>query len=92
MMVFMMNEQDVGFCVNAIKLIKDNGATFVRKDTSAVNDRWIDVCKNQDGEAVIKLTEADCVKERSAQDELDVVKENIEKLLRELKDLGVVKE
>ena len=91
-MTIFMNEQDVDFCVNAIKLIKDSDATFIKKDTSVMNDKCIDIYKNQDEEVVIKFTEQDCIKKGSVQHEFEVVKENIEQLLCGLKDLGIIKE
>jgi hypothetical protein len=91
-MTIFMNEQDIEFCVNAMKLIKDSNATFIKKDTSVIDDHCIDVYKNQDDKVVIKFTEQDCIKEGSTEHELIVIKENIEKLLCGLKDLGIIKE
>lgn len=91
-MTIFTNEQDIEFCVNAIKLIKDSNATFIKKDISSINDKCIDVYKNQDDKVVVKFKEQDCVKKGSVEHELIVIKENIENLLCGLKDLGVVKE
>ena len=62
-MTIFMNEQDVEFCVNAIKLIKDNNATFIKKDTSITNGKCIEVYTNQYNEVIVKFDEDDCIKE-----------------------------
>lgn len=61
-MTIIVNEEDIAFCVDAIKLIKDNNATYVKKDTSAINDKCVDIFKNSDDELVIKFKEKDYVK------------------------------
>lgn len=61
-MTVIVNEQDIDFCVDAIKLIKENNATFVKKDTSTINDKCIDIYKNMDDEVVIKIKEIDLIK------------------------------
>lgn len=66
-MTVIVNEQDIDFCVDAIKLIKDNNATFIKKDTSTINDKCIDIYKNMDDEVVIKIKEIDCIKAVSPQ-------------------------
>lgn len=66
-MTVLMNEQDIEFCVDAIQLIKDRNATFIKKDTSNINDKCIDVYKNIDDEIVIKVKEIDLIKADSPQ-------------------------
>lgn len=91
-MTVFMNEQDIEFCIKSVNLIKDADATFISRDTSIANGKKIDVYKNQDEKIVMKLTEQDCIKEGSTEHELAIIKENIEKLLYDLKDLGIIKE
>lgn len=66
-MTVIVNEQDIDFCVDAIKLIKENNATFVKKNTSTINDKCIDIYKNCDDEVVIKIKEIDLIKAESPQ-------------------------
>lgn len=66
-MTVIVSEQDIDFCVDAIKLIKDNNATFIKKDTSTINDKCIDIYKNCDDEVVIKIKEIDLIKAESPQ-------------------------
>jgi hypothetical protein len=66
-MTVIVNEQDIEFCVDAIKLIKDNNATFIKKDTSTINDKCIDIYKNCDDEVIIKIKEIDLIKAESPQ-------------------------
>ena len=61
-MTVLMNEQDIAFCVDAIKLIKDSNATYIKKDTTVINDKCIEIFKNNDDEIVIKFKEKDYVK------------------------------
>lgn len=66
-MAFFANEQDIKFCVDAIDLIKNSNATFVKKDTSTINDQSIEVYKNSDNEVVVKFKEVVYVKAESPQ-------------------------
>lgn len=66
-MTVLMNEQDIEFCVDAIQLVKDRNATFIKKDTSTINDKCIDVYKNMDDEVIIKIKEIDLIKADSPQ-------------------------
>ena len=66
-MTVIVNEQDIEFCVDAIKLIKDNNATYIKKDTSNINDKCIDIYKNMDDEVVIKIKEIVPIKAESPQ-------------------------
>ena len=85
-----MNEKDFDFCVNAIKMIKENNASYVKGDPSISND-GVEVYKNQDDKIMVKIQVEDKVKYGSPQHELDVVKDNIETLLKSLKDLRFIK-
>lgn len=67
-----MNERDIEFCVDAIKLIKERNATFVRKDTSSINDKCIDIYENSDNEIVIKVKETDLIKDEGPRYKLDM--------------------
>lgn len=67
-MAFFANEQDIKFCVDAIDLIKNSNATFVKKDTSTINDQSIEVYKNSDNEVVVKFKEVVYVKAKDPQD------------------------
>ena len=49
-----VNEKDIEFCVNAIKLIKENGATYIKKDN---DDLYIEICLNPNDEVVIAFNE-----------------------------------
>ena len=60
-MTVLMNEQDITFCVDAIKLFKDSNATYIKKDTTVINDKCIEIYKYDD-EIVIKFKEIDYVK------------------------------
>lgn len=66
-MTVIVNEQDIAFCVDAIKLIKKNNATFIKKDTIDINDKCIDVYTNMDDEVIIKIKEIDLIKADSPQ-------------------------
>lgn len=61
-MTVIVNEQDIAFCVDAIKLIKENNATFIKKDTIDINDKCIDVYTNMDDEVIIKIKEIEPIK------------------------------
>lgn len=67
MTVFIMNEQDIDFCVNAIKLIKDSNATFIKKDTSIINNKCIELYKTSTNEIVVKLNEDDYIQKENPQ-------------------------
>ena len=71
-MTIIVNEQDIEFCVDAIKLIKDRNATFAKKDTSVTNDKRISIYKNYDDEVVIKFEELSYVKEENLEHEVDI--------------------
>ena len=54
-MEIFMDEKDIDFCKESIELMKKTGATFIKKDTSLINNKAIFVYKNQDGDLVIKF-------------------------------------
>lgn len=58
-MTVFMNEQEIDFCVDAIKLIKDSNATFIKKDTSVINDKCIELYKDSTDKIVVKIDETD---------------------------------
>lgn len=64
-MTVFMDERDIRFCVDAIKLIKDSNATFIKKDTSITNDKYIELYKDSVDEIVVKVNEMDYIKESS---------------------------
>lgn len=64
-MTVFMDERDIRFCVDAIKLIKDSNATFIKKDTSITNDKCIELYKDSVDEIVVKVNEMDYIEESS---------------------------
>lgn len=77
-MIIYVDEKDIEFCSNAIKLIKENGATDIKKDKSDVDGSSIVVYPNAEGKIIIGFGKMDILNsetiEKEENDKTDILK------------------